>query len=171
MKAREEIQYICGRSSLGCVLVAESARGLCAVFLGDSAKELKKDLLERFPYAQLIEGSSSVNKQLSKVITCIEDPSSHPLEIPLDERGTDFQKQVWKALRKIPFGTTATYTSIATKIGLPKAARAVALACAANPISIITPCHRVVRSDGSLSGYRWGIQRKKALLQLEGAVT
>jgi AraC family transcriptional regulator of adaptative response/methylated-DNA-[protein]-cysteine methyltransferase len=152
---KEEIRFVVGKSPLGLLLVARSNQGVCAVLLGDLASELKRELQKRFPHATLTE---SKDMQLSKVLD-----GNHPL----DERGTPFQLKVWKALREIPAGSTASYMDIAKKIGLPKAVRAVAGACAANPLAIITPCHRVIRSDGSLSGYRWGVERKKALLQQE----
>jgi len=166
MKAVVEIVYSVSECSLGSVLVASSAKGVCAVLLGASPAVLKHDLQERFPDARLI--GTSVTELHKKVIAFVDAPSAS-FDGPLDARGTDFQRKVWRALRDIPVGATASYLDIANRIGCPKAVRAVAAACAANPIAIAIPCHRVVRTDGGLSGYRWGVERKRALLAREGA--
>ena len=167
-KAGEKIQFAIDDSSLGSVLVAQSDQGLCAVLLGNNPYELKRDLQDRFPNATVTEEDSKCEKQLSEVIKFVEDPSCN-LDVILDLRGTDFQQRVWKTLFEIPTGATASYSDIAKKMGLPKAVRAVAKACAANALAVIIPCHRVLRSDGTLSGYRWGVERKKILLQREKA--
>jgi AraC family transcriptional regulator of adaptative response/methylated-DNA-[protein]-cysteine methyltransferase len=147
------------------VLGAESGRGLCAVLLGDEREALVQELQGRFPGAKLREGDSSL---VARVIAWVEAPSPG-LEVPLDLRGTEFQQQVWQALQGIPSGATASYAEIAARIERPGSVRAVAQACAANPVALVVPCHRVVRSDGVLSGYRWGVERKRALLEREGA--
>jgi AraC family transcriptional regulator of adaptative response/methylated-DNA-[protein]-cysteine methyltransferase len=161
-----EIGYTVSRSSLGAVLVAASDAGVCAITLGDTPAALVQDLQERFPAAQLVTATRKIEKLAAKVVGFLESPQSG-LDVPLDVRGTDFQQRVWKALRGIPAGSTASYTDIANEIGAPKSVRAVAQACAANPIAVAIPCHRVVRSDGGLSGYRWGVDRKKTLLARE----
>jgi AraC family transcriptional regulator of adaptative response/methylated-DNA-[protein]-cysteine methyltransferase len=155
-----------GECSLQFILIAQSDIGLCAVFFGNDKKALRRELAARFPQATLIEGGPRVEKLLSSVIQFMENPSSKT-PIVCDERGTPFQRFVWQALREIPAGTTASYADIAQKIGFPKAARAVAQACGANFLAILIPCHRVIRSDGSLSGYHWGIERKRTLLEWE----
>jgi len=160
------IQYSVSDSSLGPVLVASSDKGICAVLLDASAAVLTQDLQERFPDAQLM-GAAATGMH-KKVVAFVNAPSTR-FDVPLDARGTDFQRKVWQALKDIPAGATASYLDIANRIGSPKSVRAVARACAANPIAIGIPCHRVVRSDGGLSGYRWGIERKRALLAREGA--
>lgn len=160
------IQFAITESSLGHLLIAQSEVGLCALFFGSSPNELKQELQERFPKTNLNEGDASFKDKLSQVISFVENPSGN-LDILLDLHGTNFQIQVWKALQKIPAGTTVSYTTIAKKIGSPKAVRAVAKACAANHLAVVIPCHRVVRSDGSISGYRWGVDRKKILLERE----
>jgi AraC family transcriptional regulator, regulatory protein of adaptative response / methylated-DNA-[protein]-cysteine methyltransferase len=166
MKAVVEIVYSVSDCSLGLVLIASGAKGVCAVLLGASPAALKQDLQKRFPDARLI--GTSVTELHKKVIVFVDAPIAS-FDGPLDVRGTDFQRKVWRALRDIPAGATASYLDIANRIGAPRAVRAVAAACAANPIAIAIPCHRVVRSDGGLSGYRWGIERKRALLAREGA--
>lgn len=160
------IQYSVSDSSLGSVLVASSDKGICAVLLGASPAVLQQDLQERFPDAQLM--GTEVTGLHKKVVAFVNTPSAS-FDVPLDARGTDFQRKVWQALREIPAGATASYLDIANRIGAPRSVRAVAQACAANPIAIAIPCHRVVRSDGGLSGYRWGIERKRTLLAREGA--
>ncbi len=167
-QADDEIQFGFGDSWLGLVVAARSSKGLCAVLIGGSAGELELDLRSRFPNATLVGGDAEFNKIVTKVVKFVEDPSLG-MDLPLDERGTDFQRRVWKTLRDIPAGSTASYTEVAKKIGRPKSVRAVASACAANPLAVVTPCHRVVRSDGGLSGYRWGVERKRKLLQRESA--
>lgn len=161
-----EIRFAFGESSLGLVLVARRTRGICAVLLGDDSDALLRNVQDRFPGSPLVEGGADLYALTSEISYFIESPSRR-LDVPLDLRGTDFQHLVWQALREIPAGETATYTEIAHRIGRPRAVRAVAQACAANPLAILVPCHRVVRSDGSLSGYRWGIERKRALLDRE----
>jgi AraC family transcriptional regulator of adaptative response/methylated-DNA-[protein]-cysteine methyltransferase len=146
--------------------VAQSARGVCAILLGDDPDALVHDLQDRFPQADLIGGDEGFEQVVAQVVGFVEAPALG-LDLPLDVRGTAFQQRVWQALCAIPPGTTATYTDIARRIDAPKAVRAVAGACAANALAVAIPCHRVVRSDGSLSGYRWGIERKRALLDKE----
>jgi AraC family transcriptional regulator of adaptative response/methylated-DNA-[protein]-cysteine methyltransferase len=163
-----EIRFAVGECSLGSILVARSGRGVCAILLGHDADALARDLQDRFPRARLIGGDAGFEDLVAKVIGFVEAPGLG-LDLPLDLRGTAFQQRVWQALREIPAGATVSYTDIANRIGLPKSVRAVAQACAANAIAVAIPCHRVVRNDGGLSGYRWGIERKRALLQRETA--
>ncbi|HEU4631231.1 MAG TPA: methylated-DNA--[protein]-cysteine S-methyltransferase [Gemmatimonadaceae bacterium] len=164
----DDLQVAAAECSLGLVLVAASARGLCAVLLGDDREELRRDLQRRFAGAALSEGSAELRALAARVVELIEQPT-RAMALPLDARGTAFQRAVWDALREIPPGATTTYGEIATRLGMPDAARAVAQACAANPLAVVVPCHRVVRRDGGLSGYRWGVERKRALLEREGA--
>lgn len=164
----EAIRFAVGECSLGSILVAASDKGVCTISLGDDPNKLGKDLQDRFPKAQLIGGDKSFERVVAKVVGFVEAPKVG-WDLPLDVRGTAFQRRVWKALREIPPGSTASYTKIAERIGSPKAVRAVAGACAANSIAVAIPCHRVLRTDGNLSGYRWGVERKRALLQLEKA--
>lgn len=161
-----EIRFAVGECSLGSILVAKSKKGVCAILLGDDPETLLRDLQDRFPKARLIGGDASFEALVARVVGLIEAPGIG-LDLPLDVRGTAFQQRVWAALRDIPAGATVTYSDIAKKIGDPKSARAVAGACAANALAVAIPCHRVVRNDGSLSGYRWGIERKRALLERE----
>lgn len=161
-----EIRFAVGDCSLGSILVAASDKGIVAILLGDDAQALVNDLEERFPQALLIGGDAAFEATMAKAVGLVEAPET-ALGLPLDVRGTAFQHRVWEALRAIPVGTTATYSEVAARIGLPKAVRAVAAACAANKIAVAIPCHRVVRTDGSLSGYRWGIARKQALIARE----
>ncbi|HEX2880733.1 MAG TPA: methylated-DNA--[protein]-cysteine S-methyltransferase [Polyangiaceae bacterium] len=162
------IQFAVGECSLGSILVALSGRGVCAITLGDDPDALSKDLQRRFPRADLRPGDRRFNSVIAKVIGFVEAPR-RGIDLPLDIRGTAFQERVWRELRKIPPGQTRSYAEIAQRIGAPTAYRAVARACAQNPIAVVIPCHRVVRTDGNLSGYRWGIQRKRQLLEREGA--
>lgn len=162
------LRFATGDTSLGPVLVATSGRGVCAILMGDDADALAHDLRRRFPKARLIEGDAQAEALAARVAGAIEAPS-RGLDLPLDVGGTAFQRRVWEALREIPAGTTASYAEVARRIGAPGAARAVARACAANPVAVAVPCHRVVGSDGALSGYRWGAGRKRALLAREGA--
>lgn len=158
-------------SSLGVVLVARSASGnggICAVLLGDDAGALRSELHARFPRASLIAGDEELEAIATRVAAFVESPA-RSIDVPLDMRGTDFQRTVWRALREIPAGSTASYTEIARRIGRPTAVRAVAHACAANPLAVVVPCHRAVRSDGALAGYRWGLERKRSLLDKERA--
>jgi AraC family transcriptional regulator of adaptative response/methylated-DNA-[protein]-cysteine methyltransferase len=160
------IRFAVGQCSLGALLVAASERGVCAIFLGDDPAALVRDLQDRFPRSELIGGDPGFEGWVSRVVGFVEAPGQG-LDLPLDVRGTAFQQRVWQALRKIPPGKTASYAEIARRIGAPEAARAVAGACAANPVAVAIPCHRVVRADGALSGYRWGVERKRALLERE----
>lgn len=164
--ADTEIFFAIGECSLGSILVAQSSKGVCSILLGDDPAVLLRDLQDRFPKANLIGNETGYETLVAKVVGLIETPGIG-FDLPLDIRGTAFQQRVWKALRQIPPGSTASYFDIANKIGLPKAVRAVAQACAANTLAVAIPCHRVVRSDGSLSGYRWGVERKRALLERE----
>jgi AraC family transcriptional regulator of adaptative response/methylated-DNA-[protein]-cysteine methyltransferase len=158
----EVIRHAVGKSTLGLVLAASSEKGVCGILLGDDRELLVTELQRRFPKARLTEG----NADLAQILAFIETASE--LALPLDLRGTAFQQRVWQALREIPAGSTLSYAQVAGKIGSPKSVRAVAGACAANAIAVAIPCHRVVRSDGNLSGYRWGVERKRALLDREG---
>ncbi|MBI1731666.1 MAG: bifunctional DNA-binding transcriptional regulator/O6-methylguanine-DNA methyltransferase Ada [Gammaproteobacteria bacterium] len=160
------IQFAIGQCSIGSILVAQSARGVCAILLGDDPETLVRNLQDQFPRATLIGGDRKFEKLVARVVGFVEQPALG-LDLPLDIRGTAFQQRVWQALRKIPAGATRSYADIAKSIGAPKSVRAVAQACAANTIAVAVPCHRVVRSDGALSGYRWGVERKRALLQRE----
>lgn len=162
----ESIRFAIGESSLGPVLVAATAHGICAVFMGDDPDALAIDLQRRFPNAELTGGDAEFDLLVARVIGFVEAPQLG-WDLPLDLRGTAFQQRVWQALREIPAGSTDSYTGIADKIGLPKAVRAIAGACAANPVAVAVPCHRVVRIDGGLSGYRWGVERKRELLDRE----
>ena len=166
--SRSEIRFAVGECSLGSILVAQSGKGVCAIFLGDDPDALVRDLQDRFPSATLIGGDAGFEQLVARVVGFVEAPGIG-LDLPLDVRGTAFQQRVWQALRKIPAGATASYAEIAARIGAPTSARAVAQACAANPLAVAIPCHRVVRNDGALSGYRWGVERKRALLSREGA--
>ncbi|MBI3677758.1 MAG: methylated-DNA--[protein]-cysteine S-methyltransferase [Proteobacteria bacterium] len=162
--ASDGIRYAIGTCSLGAVLVAQSANGICAVLLGDDAKRIEKDFHKRFSKA--IRDDRRLAKPLADLVEFVEQPS-RGFDLRLDLQGTTFQQRVWKALAKIPTGKTASYAEIARRVGTPTAVRAVAQACAANAIAVAIPCHRVVRSDGTLSGYRWGVERKRALLARE----
>jgi AraC family transcriptional regulator of adaptative response/methylated-DNA-[protein]-cysteine methyltransferase len=161
------IQFAVGECSLGSILVALSPRGVCSITLGDDPNLLTEDLQRRFPKAQLHPGDRRFKSVIAQVIGFVEAPRLG-LSLPLDIRGTAFQERVWRELRKIPAGETRSYAEIAQRIGSPKSYRAVARACAQNPIAVAIPCHRVVRNDGTLSGYRWGIDRKRELLRREG---
>ncbi|MFO1094508.1 MAG: bifunctional DNA-binding transcriptional regulator/O6-methylguanine-DNA methyltransferase Ada [Planctomycetaceae bacterium] len=160
------IRYAVGKSRLGRVLVGATECGVCAIFLGDDPKLLVRELEERFPQAELEPGNASFDRTVSAVIKLVERPEQ-AFNLPLDVRGTAFQRQVWEALRKIPAGTTTTYAELAARLGRPQAVRAVGAACGANPIAVAIPCHRVMRTDGSLAGYRWGLERKRALIEAE----
>ena len=166
--AGAEIRFAVGECSLGSILVAISDRGVCAILLGDDPETLLHDLQDRFPRSDLIGGDSEFEQLAAKVIGFVEAPAIG-LDLPLDIRGTAFQQRVWQALREIPAGTTMSYTDIAKRIGAPRSVRAVARACAANSLAVAIPCHRVVRNDGGLAGYRWGVERKRDLLQREAA--
>ena len=162
------IRFAVGECSLGAIVVAATDKGICAILLGDEPDTLLRDLEDLFPQARLIGGDQAFEQWVSQVVGLVEAPALG-LDLPLDVRGTAFQQRVWQALREIPAGATASYSAIAERIGAPKAVRAVAQACAANAIAVAIPCHRVVRNDGGLSGYRWGVARKRALLEREAA--
>lgn len=162
-----DIRFAVGQCSLGAILVAQSERGICAILLGDDPHQLVCDLQDQFRRANLIGADAEFEQLIARVVGFIEAPAIG-LNLPLDVRGTAFQERVWQALREIPVGSTASYADIALRIGSPKAVRAVAQACGANSLAVAIPCHRVVRSDGNLSGYRWGVERKRELLEREG---
>ncbi len=168
--AGERIVFGVGQSRLGAVLAAESARGVCAVFLGDDPDALVRDLEARFPKAEIEPGGPAFEARMAQVVGVVQGelPAA---DLPLDVRGAAFQQRVWRALREIPAGETATYAQVAERIGSPGAVRAVGTACGANPVAVAIPCHRVVRRDGGLSGYRWGVERKRVLLEREGALS
>ncbi|AXJ05287.1 bifunctional transcriptional regulator/O6-methylguanine-DNA methyltransferase [Pseudomonas fluorescens] len=161
-----DIRFAVGQCSLGAILVAQSKRGICAILLGDDPHQLVCDLQDQFRRANLIGADAEFEQLIARVVGFIEAPAIG-LDLPLDVRGTAFQERVWQALREIPVGSTASYADIALRIGSPKAVRAVAQACGANSLAVAIPCHRVVRSDGNLSGYRWGVERKRELLLRE----
>ncbi|WP_374557869.1 bifunctional DNA-binding transcriptional regulator/O6-methylguanine-DNA methyltransferase Ada [Thermomonas sp.] len=163
---RARIAFAIAQCSLGALLVARSQRGLCAIALGDDPDVLLRELQDRFPRAELVGGDAAFEQLVAQVVGLVEAPRLG-LDLPLDIRGTAFQQRVWDALRKVPAGETVSYAEIAARIGSPRAVRAVAQACAANVLAVAIPCHRVVRSDGGVSGYRWGVARKQALLARE----
>jgi AraC family transcriptional regulator of adaptative response/methylated-DNA-[protein]-cysteine methyltransferase len=165
---RTAIAYIVEPTSLGEMLVAHTAKGVCAILIGDAAEPLLEDLRRRFPRAAIAPADENAAATLRDVITALDRPQPGPLPLPLDLQGTLFQQKVWRALQAVPPGSTVSYADLAARLGAPKAMRAVAGACAANPTAIAVPCHRVVRADGTLSGYRWGTERKAALLKREG---
>jgi AraC family transcriptional regulator of adaptative response/methylated-DNA-[protein]-cysteine methyltransferase len=165
-QATEEMRFAIADSALGRALVARSAKGVSAVLLGDDDDALRGDLARRFPNATLVDDPRDLAADTARVIALIDAPN-RAVDVRLDLRGSAFQRRVWDALREIPAGTTETYTDIAQRLGMPTAARAVARACATNPVAVLVPCHRVVRRDGDLSGYRWGLERKRALLHRE----
>src|SRR5262249_724214 len=148
---------------------AATDKGVCAIALGDDPDALVRALQDRFSNARLVGGDRAFEQQVAKVVGFVEKPTRRGLDLPLDIRGTAFQRRVWDAIRPIPAGATATYTELAKRLGKPKSVRAVAQACASNAIAVAIPCHRVVRMDGSLAGYRWGVDRKRALLDREKA--
>lgn len=162
------IRFAIGECSLGSVLVAATDKGICAIAFGEDPDALLRDLQDRFPRAELVGGDATFEATVAKVIGLVEAPAKG-IDLPLHVRGTAFQHRVWQALREIPPGATASYAEIAARIGAPRAVRAVAQACAANALAVAIPCHRVVRRDGELSGYRWGVERKRALLEREKA--
>ena len=155
---------------MGNILAAQTERGVCAILIGDDADQLVRDLQDRFPKATLVSDAPEYLDLVVKVVGLDENPNSG-FGLPLDIQGTAFQKRVWNALQQIPPGTTATYTEIAANIGMPKAVRAVAQACGANSLAIAIPCHRVIRNDGALSGYRWGVERKRTFTGGEFVLT
>ncbi len=167
--ANTEIRFAIGECSLGSILVAASERGVCAILIGDDPDALARDLQDRFPRAHLIGGDAQFEQLVAKVVGFVEAPAIG-LDLPLDVRGTAFQQRVWQALREIPPGRTVSYSQIAHRIGAPKAVRAVGAAVGANPLAVAIPCHRVIRNDGSLCGYRWGVERKRALIEREAVV-
>lgn len=164
----ETIRVATGRCWLGVVLVAVSDKGICAILLGDDSEALANDLAHRFPNAMLAAGDEDATRQLAQVIRFVESPTQG-VDFPLDLRGTPFEQRVWQALMAIPAGSTASYGDIARRLGEPRMAREVGEACAANALAIAVPCHRVLKADGGISGYRWGVRRKRALLQREAA--
>ncbi len=164
--AGETIRYALAKCSLGALLVAATGRGVCAISLGGDARALLRDFERRFPKAQRLAGDRAFERWVAQVVGFVEAPAVG-LDLPLDLRGTAFQLRVWRALRAIPPGSTATYAEVARRIGAPRAVRAVARACATNPLAVAVPCHRVLRADGALAGYRWGIERKRSLLERE----
>lgn len=166
--ADEDIRFAVGQSSLGAILVASSDKGVAAILMGEDPGTLVRDLQDRFPRARLIGGDARYEQLVARVVGFIEAPRIG-LDLPLDVRGTAFQQRVWRALGEIPPGKTMTYSEIARVIGAPKAVRAVAGACASNNLAVAIPCHRVVRNDGSLSGYAWGVERKRTLIEREAA--
>lgn len=161
-----EIRFAIGECSLGSILVASSAKGVCAIMLGDDPDALARELQEEFPRAHLIGGDAEFERLVARVVGLVEAPGLG-IDLPLDVRGTAFQQRVWQALREIPPGSTMSYAELAKRIGAPRSARAVASACAANTLAVAIPCHRVVRTDGGLSGYRWGVERKREMLRRE----
>lgn len=160
------IYFAVGRCTFGDILVAQSETGVCAIFLGDNPQALIQQLQDQFANAELVGADNSFERVVASVVGFIENPFQH-IDLPLDIKGTAFQELVWNALREIPPGQTVSYSEIAARIGKPRAIRAVASACAANKLAVIIPCHRVVRTDGSLSGYRWGLDRKAELIRHE----
>lgn len=163
---RATIRFAIGECALGAILVAQSERGVCAIALGDDPAALARELQDRFPNAELVGGDTEFERLVARVVGFVEAPGVG-LDLPLDIRGTAFQQRVWQALRAIPPGQTLSYAEVARRIGAPRATRAVAQACGANTLAVAIPCHRVVRTDGGLSGYRWGIARKARLLETE----
>jgi AraC family transcriptional regulator, regulatory protein of adaptative response / methylated-DNA-[protein]-cysteine methyltransferase len=164
--AAAEVHFAIARTSLGAVLVAETIKGICAIDLGDDPETLIEEFQARFPTAALVGDDAAFDRRVAQVVGLIETPQAG-CDLPLDIRGTAFQRRVWEALRRIPSGDTLTYTALAASVGAPSAVRAVARACATNTLAVAIPCHRVVRLDGALAGYRWGIARKRALLDRE----
>jgi AraC family transcriptional regulator of adaptative response/methylated-DNA-[protein]-cysteine methyltransferase len=169
--AERAIRFAIGECTLGSILVAATTQGLCALLLGSDADALLRELQERFPKACLIGADAAFDRLVGTVIGLVEQPGPEALALPLDLRGTAFQHRVWDALRRVPAGQTLSYAELARRVGLTHGARAVARAVAANPVAVVVPCHRVVRSDGSAGGYRWGLARKRALLAREAGDT
>ena len=162
------IRFAVGQCSLGAILVAATDKGVCAILLGEDPDALVRELQDRFDRAELVGGDAGFEQLVARAVGLVEQPAQ-PVDLPLDVRGTAFQQRVWQALREIPPGGRASYAEVAERIGAPRAVRAVAQACAANTLAVAIPCHRVVRRDGALSGYRWGVERKRALLDREAA--
>jgi AraC family transcriptional regulator of adaptative response/methylated-DNA-[protein]-cysteine methyltransferase len=163
-----KVRFAIAQSSLGAILVAATDQGVCAIQMGDDPETLARELQDRFDQAELVGDDPAFDSLVARVVGLVEQPS-RGADLPLDVRGTAFQQRVWQALREIPAGETASYAEIAARIGQPRAVRAVAQACASNTLAVAIPCHRVVRTDGALSGYRWGAERKRALLDREAA--
>ena len=161
------IRWAVVESSLGPMLVAATDKGVCAIELGDDPDALVRALQDRFHAAELVGGDAEFDALVARVVGLVEQPAAH--DLPIDVRGTAFQERVWQALRAIPVGETRTYAALARELDMPTAVRAVAGAVAANHVAVAIPCHRVVRTDGSLSGYRWGVERKAALLEREAS--
>ena len=166
----ETIRFTTVKTALGWALVAATERGICMTALGDEKNPLESELRRRFPAALIWPADEKLKRWAERIVHFVTDPAEQP-DLPLDIRGTAFQARVWRALQKVPPGKTATYTEIAAALGQPKAVRAVAAACAANKLALLVPCHRIVRQDGDLAGYRWGIERKQKLLAAENAAT
>jgi AraC family transcriptional regulator of adaptative response/methylated-DNA-[protein]-cysteine methyltransferase len=164
----ESIRFAVAACSLGALLVAATDKGICSILLDDDPDQLVRDLQDRFPKAELVGAEPGFERTVAQVVGFVEAPGIG-LDLPLDVRGTAFQQRVWQALRQVPAGQTVSYAELAERLGVAAGARAVAGACAANPVAVAIPCHRVVRNDGSISGYRWGVERKQALLEREGA--
>ncbi len=164
--ADSQIRFAVGECSLGAILVAQSERGVCAIAMGDDPEQLARDLQDRFPHAALVGDDAAFAQLVAQVVGFVEAPGIG-LDLPLDVRGTAFQQRVWQVLREVPVGETVSYTELAERLGIPQSVRAVASACAANTLAVVIPCHRVIRQDGSLSGYRWGVERKRALIKRE----
>ena len=162
-----QIRYTLADSPFGRLLVGATTRGISALYLGDSDAKLETELREEYPRAEISRNHSGLDKWVLKILAHLRGGEPH-LDLPTDVQATAFQRRVWEELRRIPYGTTKTYSEVAQSIGMPSAARAVAHACATNPVSVVVPCHRVVRKSGDLAGYRWGLDRKRALLEIEG---
>lgn len=160
------IHYATAECSLGCVLLAARADGVCAILLGDHRDDLEQDLRRRFPRTECRADQDGLRAWVAQAVESIERPGT-PLALPWAEHGTRFQRRVWAELKAVPPGSTTSYRELAVRVGQPKAVRAVARACAANPLAVAVPCHRVMRVDGALAGYRWGLDRKRALLERE----
>lgn len=169
MDAEIGICYVITQCSLGMILVATSSRGICAILLGDNEQKLLQELTDMFPQSRITCGNTRIEHLAEKIAEFIEIPL-RDIDLPLDIQGTKFQQKVWQTLREIPAGTTVSYSEIARLIGAPKSVRAVASACAANKLAVAIPCHRAIRSDGKISGYRWGIKRKHDLLDKEKTI-
>ena len=161
-----ELHYTIGHCSLGFILIARGEQGICAVLLGDDPESVTGELEKRFPQTALLRLDQELAQYLAQVVRLTESPGQ-PLDLLLDLRGTTFQRRVWQALQEIPAGTTTTYSEVASRIGAPRAVRAVARACATNPLALVVPCHRVIGKNGTLTGYRWGLERKRVLLERE----
>ena len=169
-RARADVMHVAfARSPIGLVLVARSAAGLVAVLVGDDREALRRELARRFPLGEWA-GSDAVLDALAERVAALVETPAKKLDVPLDMRGTPFQREVWRALRAIPPGATTTYGELAARLGRPTSARAVGAACGANPLAIVVPCHRVIARDGALTGYRWGVERKRALLEREAGM-